>query len=176
MEVDAKDKQRKTKIQFSVPSAVPLQLDPQQVEMIRRRRPTPATLFHLTDHPSPEEEHDHHQWVIGENGVFKPKRVNANVYQPPSLKAVQKMAQAHMKSLGTCRPEEPDDLPGEDSPDLSPVSTSDSQEDQSGRFPGTKINSKGRFAHFLPLSVSHGEKEEEEQEESDKPVRIKKGE
>lgn len=26
------------------------------------------------------------QWVVGENGVLKPKRVNPNVYQPPSLK------------------------------------------------------------------------------------------
>lgn len=26
------------------------------------------------------------QWVVGENGVLKPKRVNPNVYQPPSLR------------------------------------------------------------------------------------------
>ncbi|KAJ7984585.1 hypothetical protein DPEC_G00356310 [Dallia pectoralis] len=86
MEAEAKDKQRKTKIQFSVPSAVPLQLDPRQVEM----------------------------WVIGENGVFKPNRLTSHVYQPPSLKAVQKMAEAHMKSLGLCRPDEPDEILGEE--------------------------------------------------------------
>uniref|UniRef100_A0A8C7FS26 Protein phosphatase 1 regulatory subunit 1B n=1 Tax=Oncorhynchus kisutch TaxID=8019 RepID=A0A8C7FS26_ONCKI len=128
MDADAKDKERKTKIQFSVPSAVPLQLDPRQVEMIRRRRPTPATLFRLTDQPSPEEENDNHQWVIGENGVLT-KNINAHVYQPPSLKAVQRMAQARMKSLGTCGPEETDDFSGEESVDceesldISPVST-----------------------------------------------------
>uniref|UniRef100_A0A3P9KIT2 Protein phosphatase 1 regulatory subunit 1B n=2 Tax=Oryzias latipes TaxID=8090 RepID=A0A3P9KIT2_ORYLA len=47
------DKDEKRKIQFSVPSSVPVQLDPRQ---IRRRRPTPATLFRLTDAASPEED------------------------------------------------------------------------------------------------------------------------
>ncbi|XP_066522165.1 protein phosphatase 1 regulatory subunit 1B-like [Hoplias malabaricus] len=86
------------KIQFSVPSAVPTQLDPRQVEMIRRRRPTPATLFRLTDHPSPEEENPSHQLAICENGGLKSKSVNTAVYQPPSFKAVQKLVEAHMQS------------------------------------------------------------------------------
>ncbi|KAM6951110.1 protein phosphatase 1 regulatory subunit 1B-like [Aplochiton taeniatus] len=77
-------KERRT-IQFSVPSAVPTQLDPGQVEMIRRRRPTPATLFRLTEQPSPEDDGTP-KWVHGENGALKAKRVNASVYQPPSLK------------------------------------------------------------------------------------------
>ncbi|XP_072229457.1 protein phosphatase 1 regulatory subunit 1B-like [Leuresthes tenuis] len=93
------DKDAKRKIQFSVPSSVPLQLDPLQVEMIRRRRPTPATLFRLTDPPSPEEENGPHQWVLGENGALKAKLVHMSAYQPPSLKAVQRMAQAHLSSL-----------------------------------------------------------------------------
>nr|XP_057917103.1 uncharacterized protein LOC131109286 isoform X2 [Doryrhamphus excisus] len=50
---------------------------------IRRRRPTPATLFRLTDHPSPEEDGGS-QWVLGENGALKSKMVTP--YQPPSLK------------------------------------------------------------------------------------------
>lgn len=66
---------------------------------IRRRRPTPATLFRLTDPPSPEEDSGPHQWVLGENGVLKAKLVNTSTYQPPSLKAVQRMAQAHLSSL-----------------------------------------------------------------------------
>ncbi|CAB1454075.1 unnamed protein product [Pleuronectes platessa] len=98
MERDA-DKDARRKIQFSVPSAVPTQLDPRQVEMIRRRRPTPATLFRLTDPSSPDEDCSPHQWVLGENGALKAKLVHANTYQPPSLKAVQRMAQAHMASL-----------------------------------------------------------------------------
>ncbi|KAK1877621.1 Protein phosphatase 1 regulatory subunit 1B, partial [Dissostichus eleginoides] len=53
---------------------------------IRRRRPTPATLFRVADHSSPEDDQSTHQWVVGENGVLKPKRVNPNVYQPPSLR------------------------------------------------------------------------------------------
>uniref|UniRef100_A0A8C2WXG3 Protein phosphatase 1 regulatory subunit 1B n=1 Tax=Cyclopterus lumpus TaxID=8103 RepID=A0A8C2WXG3_CYCLU len=80
------DKDARRKIQFSVPSSVPTQLDPRQVEMIRRRRPTPATLFRLTDPPSPEEEIGPHQWVLGENGALKAKLVHTSTYQPPSLK------------------------------------------------------------------------------------------
>uniref|UniRef100_A0A3B1J795 Protein phosphatase 1 regulatory subunit 1B n=1 Tax=Astyanax mexicanus TaxID=7994 RepID=A0A3B1J795_ASTMX len=86
------------KIQFSVPSAVPTQLDPKQVEMIRRRRPTPATLFRTTDHPSPEEENPGHQLAVCDNGLLMGKRVNTSIYQPPSLTAVQKMVEAHMQS------------------------------------------------------------------------------
>uniref|UniRef100_UPI0037E744FC protein phosphatase 1 regulatory subunit 1B-like n=1 Tax=Semicossyphus pulcher TaxID=241346 RepID=UPI0037E744FC len=93
------DKDARRKIQFSVPSAVPTQLDPRQVEMIRRRRPTPATLFRLTDPPSPEEDIGNHPWVLGENGALKAKLVHASTYQPPSLKAVQRMALAHLSSL-----------------------------------------------------------------------------
>ncbi|XP_005919727.1 protein phosphatase 1 regulatory subunit 1B-like isoform X2 [Astatotilapia calliptera] len=94
------DADARRKIQFSVPSSVPTQLDPRQVEMIRRRRPTPATLFRLTDPPSPEEDSSpHQQWVLGENGALKAKLVHMSTYQPPSLKAVQKMAQAHLSSL-----------------------------------------------------------------------------
>ncbi|XP_044034850.1 protein phosphatase 1 regulatory subunit 1B-like isoform X2 [Siniperca chuatsi] len=90
------DKDARRKIQFSVPSSVPTQLDPRQ---IRRRRPTPATLFRLTDPPSPEEDIGPHQWVLGENGALKAKLVHTSTYQPPSLKAVQRMAQAHLSSL-----------------------------------------------------------------------------
>ncbi|KAM9425843.1 protein phosphatase 1 regulatory subunit 1B-like [Pholidichthys leucotaenia] len=94
------DKEERRKIQFSVPSPLPTQLDPRQVEMIRRRRPTPATLFRLTDPPSPsEEDSSTNQWILGENGALKTKMVRMSTYQPPSLKAVQKMAQAHLSAL-----------------------------------------------------------------------------
>ncbi|XP_037320516.1 protein phosphatase 1 regulatory subunit 1B-like [Pungitius pungitius] len=98
MEPEA-DKDARRKIQFSVPSSGPPQLDPRQVEMIRRRRPTPATLFRLTDPPSPEEDIGPHQWVLGENGALKAKLVHASTYEPPSLKAVQRMALAHLASM-----------------------------------------------------------------------------
>ncbi|XP_017578261.1 protein phosphatase 1 regulatory subunit 1B isoform X2 [Pygocentrus nattereri] len=87
-DVPVEPKERK-KIQFAVPSTAPTQLDPRQVEMIRRRRPTPATLFRVADQTSPEDDNSTHQWVVGENGVLKPKRVNPSVYQPPSLKDSQ---------------------------------------------------------------------------------------
>ncbi|XP_067267614.1 protein phosphatase 1 regulatory subunit 1B isoform X2 [Chanodichthys erythropterus] len=87
------------KIHFAVPATEPTQLDPRQVEMIRRRRPTPATLFKVADQTSPEDDITSHQWVVGENGVLKPKRINPNIYQPPSLKAVQQMAEAQMQKL-----------------------------------------------------------------------------
>ncbi|XP_035853340.1 protein phosphatase 1 regulatory subunit 1B-like isoform X2 [Sander lucioperca] len=83
------DKDARRKIQFSVPSSVPTQLDPRQVEMIRRRRPTPATLFRLTEPPSPEEDIGPHQWVLGENGALKANLVHTSTYQPPSLKGAE---------------------------------------------------------------------------------------
>ncbi|KAK1794433.1 hypothetical protein P4O66_011306 [Electrophorus voltai] len=83
--MDGEAKERR-KIQFSVPSAAPSQLDPRQVELIRRRRPTPATLFRLTDHMSPEEDSSCQQLAVCENGVLKPEKDNTAIYQPPSLK------------------------------------------------------------------------------------------
>lgn len=105
---DDDDDDERKKIQFSVPS-VPPQLDPRQVEMIRRRRPTPATLFRLTDPPSPDE--DQQQWMLTENGVLKSKLV---AYQPPSLKVVQKMAQAHLACLPSMDQDDSDDEVGKD--------------------------------------------------------------
>uniref|UniRef100_A0A8D3D3A7 Protein phosphatase 1 regulatory subunit 1B n=1 Tax=Scophthalmus maximus TaxID=52904 RepID=A0A8D3D3A7_SCOMX len=92
------DKDERRKIQFSVPSSVPTQLDPRQVEMIRRRRPTPATLFRLTDPPSPEEDCSPHQWVLGENGALRAKLVHASTYQPPSLKGISLQAAQIMRT------------------------------------------------------------------------------
>ncbi|MCJ8738205.1 hypothetical protein PDJAM_G00032830 [Pangasius djambal] len=89
------------KIQFSVPSAGSIQLDPRQLEMIRRRRPTPAMLFRMTDHPSPEEENLSFPLFVCENGVSKSQNLDTAIYQPPSLKAVQKMARAHINSSDT---------------------------------------------------------------------------
>lgn len=83
--MDPKDRK---KIQFSVP-APPSQLDPRQVEMIRRRRPTPAMLFRVSEHSSPEEEASPHQRTSGEGHHPKSKRPNPCAYTPPSLKAVQ---------------------------------------------------------------------------------------
>uniref|UniRef100_A0AAQ4PMX6 Protein phosphatase 1 regulatory subunit 1B n=1 Tax=Gasterosteus aculeatus aculeatus TaxID=481459 RepID=A0AAQ4PMX6_GASAC len=129
-EGDEEPKERK-KIHFAVPTTVATNLDPRQVEMIRRRRPTPATLFRVADQSSPDDDQSTHQvkWVVGENGVLKPKRVNPNVYQPPSLRAVQKMAEAHMQHLGVYPPvedpcegeEDGDHWQGEEGEDTSPI-------------------------------------------------------
>ncbi|XP_053119273.1 protein phosphatase 1 regulatory subunit 1B isoform X2 [Hemicordylus capensis] len=90
---DPKDRK---KIQFSVP-APPGQLDPRAVEMIRRRRPTPALLFQLSE-TSPEDEASPYQRALGEGYHLKNKRNAPCVYTPPSLKAVQRLAQSHMES------------------------------------------------------------------------------
>ncbi|XP_057681794.1 protein phosphatase 1 regulatory subunit 1B-like [Corythoichthys intestinalis] len=130
VEREAEDNDAKRKIQFSVPSAVPIQLDPRQVELIRRRRPTPATLFRLTDPPSPEDDSGCHQWLAGENRVLKTKTVNntSSTYQPPSLKAVQRMAQAHLSSIDMNSVDQDDPPSGEEEEDVkSPQLDSDTQ-------------------------------------------------
>ncbi|TNN54489.1 Protein phosphatase 1 regulatory subunit 1B [Liparis tanakae] len=80
------DKDARRKIQFSVPCAVPTQLDPLQVEM----------------------------WVLGENGALKAKLVHTATYQPPSLKAVQRMALAHLASLDTSAVDKEEPSSGEE--------------------------------------------------------------
>ncbi|KAM4536200.1 protein phosphatase 1 regulatory subunit 1B isoform 1-T1 [Fundulus diaphanus] len=162
-EVDGEHKERK-KIQFAVPASAPTNLDPRQVEMIRRRRPTPATLFRVADQ-SPEDDQSTHQvkWVVGENGVLKPKRVNQNVYQPPSLKAVQKMAEAQMQKLGVYPLEDPcegdeeeDHWEGEEA---SPAKAADHQETvTTERFSSVKEATKEK-------ETAQEEDEEEEDEE-----------
>ncbi|NWV42597.1 PPR1B phosphatase, partial [Grantiella picta] len=79
------DPKERKKIQFSVP-APPSNLDPRAVEMIRRRRPTPAMLFQLSEHSSPEDESLPYQRSSGEGCLLKPKRTNPCAYTPPSLK------------------------------------------------------------------------------------------
>uniref|UniRef100_A0A8C0W377 Protein phosphatase 1 regulatory subunit 1B n=1 Tax=Castor canadensis TaxID=51338 RepID=A0A8C0W377_CASCN len=104
--MDPKDRK---KIQFSVP-APPSQLDPRQVEMIRRRRPTPAMLFRLSEHSSPEEEASPHQRASGEGHHVKSKRPNPCAYTPPSLKAVQRIAESHLQTISNQASEEEDEL------------------------------------------------------------------
>ncbi|XP_071384523.1 protein phosphatase 1 regulatory subunit 1B-like [Centroberyx affinis] len=167
------------RIQFSVPSAVPTQLDPRQVEMIRRRRPTPATLFRLTDPPSPEEEGGPHQWVLGENGALKAKLVNTSVYQPPSLKAVQRMAQAHLPTLGmgscgSVEKEEPSSgEEGEEGVEESRRTASATEESRPFRDKSGLLDASSRYA---VLSHHHREEEEEEEEEEAEETEERKGE
>ncbi|NWS81327.1 PPR1B phosphatase, partial [Toxostoma redivivum] len=105
------DPKERKKIQFSVP-APPSNLDPRAVEMIRRRRPTPAMLFQLSEHSSPEDENLPYQRSSGEGCLLKPKRTNPCAYTPPSLKAVQRIVQSHLESGmggGDSSDGEPDD-------------------------------------------------------------------
>ncbi|KAI4821890.1 hypothetical protein KUCAC02_007464, partial [Chaenocephalus aceratus] len=142
MSSDDEDEPRRGRSNFNMPRLCALQLDPRQVEMIRRRRPTPATLFRVADQSSPEDDQSTHQWVVGENGVLKPKRVNPNVYQPPSLKAVQKMAEAHMQHLGIYPPledpcegeEEDNDWQGEDTSPTQAADHTETTTEQSDKF------------------------------------------
>ncbi|NXC34593.1 PPR1B phosphatase, partial [Campylorhamphus procurvoides] len=93
------DPKERRKIQFSVP-APPSQLDPRAVEMIRRRRPTPAMLFQLSEHSSPEDENLPYQRSSGEGCLLKPKRTNPCAYTPPSLKGAGMMGGKEMGMVG----------------------------------------------------------------------------
>ncbi|XP_019405835.1 PREDICTED: protein phosphatase 1 regulatory subunit 1B isoform X2 [Crocodylus porosus] len=107
--MDPKDRK---KIQFSVP-APPSQLDPRAVEMIRRRRPTPAMLFQLSEHSSPEEESSPYQRAMGEGHLHKTKRSNPCTYTPPSLKAVQRIVQSHLENNSNLQDGDHDSSDGE---------------------------------------------------------------
>ncbi|KAK2866078.1 hypothetical protein Q7C36_002134 [Tachysurus vachellii] len=150
------------KIQFSVPSAGPIQLDPRQVEMIRRRRPTPATLFRMTDHPSPEEESPSIPMFVSENGVSKPKNTDAAIYQPPSLKAVQKMAQAHIKSPDTPSSESSDN---EDASSTSPIGPPDETKSEISEHPSSSGGLREVEADHLRAEIPENWEREEEGEE-----------
>ncbi|KAF3853666.1 hypothetical protein F7725_014354 [Dissostichus mawsoni] len=164
MEPEA-DKDARRKIQFSVPSSVPTQLDPRQVEMIRRRRPTPATLFRLTDPPSPEEDID--PWVLGENGALKAKLVHTTTYQPPSLKAVQRMALAHLASLDMTSVDKEDSSSGEEEEERekksqqSPSATDPREKSQSLRDQCAQLDS---LTETADLSLHRSDEEEEKGE------------
>ncbi|XP_071066741.1 protein phosphatase 1 regulatory subunit 1B isoform X2 [Dasypus novemcinctus] len=56
-------------------------------------------LFRLSEHSSPEEEASPHQRASGEGHHLKSKRPNPCAYTPPSLKAVQRIAESHLQSI-----------------------------------------------------------------------------
>uniref|UniRef100_A0A672MC25 Protein phosphatase 1 regulatory subunit 1B n=1 Tax=Sinocyclocheilus grahami TaxID=75366 RepID=A0A672MC25_SINGR len=139
------------KIQFAVPATEPTQLDPRQVEM---KHYTPATLFQCF---SLCRFINTHKWVVGENGVLKPKRINPNIYQPPSLKAVQQMAEAHMQKLGVYRHVEE-----EGGEELSSSCIPDSQEQR-----GMAEYQPGMRKAGATAPTDEEEEEEEEEVEAD---------
>lgn len=95
------ERKDRKKIHFAV-SAPPTQLDARSVEMIRRRRPTPATLFRVPGDPvSPEEDSSPFQRSVAEGHPLKSKRPGPCNYVPPSLKAVQRIVQSHLESISS---------------------------------------------------------------------------
>ncbi|XP_010187162.1 PREDICTED: protein phosphatase 1 regulatory subunit 1B, partial [Mesitornis unicolor] len=104
--MDPKDRK---KIQFSVP-APPSQLDPRAVEMIRRRRPTPAMLFQLSEHSSPEDESLPYQVSCPSAPSACSARSWVLMLMPPP--AMQRIVQSHLESGlsgGDSSDGEPDD-------------------------------------------------------------------
>ncbi|XP_051273336.1 protein phosphatase 1 regulatory subunit 1B [Dicentrarchus labrax] len=165
------DKDARRKIQFSVPSSVPTQLDPRQVEMIRRRRPTPATLFRLTDPPSPEEDIGPHQWVLGENRALKAKLVHASTYQPPSLKAVQRMAQAHLSSLDMSSVDKEEPSSGEEEEEREKEiqqTASDTNLREESKPVRDQCAPPASFTGSADLSSHHGDEEEAKERDEGK--------
>ncbi|XP_075767380.1 protein phosphatase 1 regulatory subunit 1B isoform X2 [Pelodiscus sinensis] len=129
--MDPKDRK---KIQFSVP-APPSQLDPRAVEMIRRRRPTPAMLFQMSEHSSPEEEYSPYQRTLGEGHLLKTKRTNPCAYTPPSLKAMQRIVQSHLEAGSGLEDEEAAEE-GDSSEEEAEDSKSCDPEDADTEIPG----------------------------------------
>ncbi|XP_062865322.1 protein phosphatase 1 regulatory subunit 1B [Trichomycterus rosablanca] len=164
----------KKKIHFDVPSAAPTQLDPRQVEMIRRRRPTPATLFKVADQPSPEDDYTTNQWVVGENGILRAKRVNPNIYQPPPLKAVQEMAEAYMQRLGVYphveeEGEEVVEPQEQEEPELTSSQEEKNTSDESNKPPtGKRTEEEEGKEEEKEEDEDKEEKEEEDEEDKDK--------
>ncbi|XP_030076980.1 protein phosphatase 1 regulatory subunit 1B [Microcaecilia unicolor] len=120
--MESKDRK---KIHFAMP-APPSQLDPGAVEMIRRRRPTPATLFRVSDPSSPEEESSPCQRALGDSYLLKTKRPNPRAYNPPSLQAVQRIVQSHIRSISSLADSNlPEDGPDNGDSDLEEEDSSE---------------------------------------------------
>ncbi|XP_037547007.1 protein phosphatase 1 regulatory subunit 1B [Nematolebias whitei] len=167
------DREERRKIQFSVPSPVPLQLDPRQVELIRRRRPTPATLFRLTDPPSPEEDSGPHQWLLGENGALKNKLVHMSTYQPPSLKEVQMMAQAHLSSLDSNSAGREEPSSGEEEEQHDDEEEEEKQQTASATCDSREERKPLRDPHDAPVSSPAGAEVTRRHDDQDKATRRK---
>ncbi|XP_078737722.1 uncharacterized protein LOC144951367 isoform X2 [Lampetra fluviatilis] len=145
-------KSPKKKLQFEVPSKqLHGHLDPRSSEQLRKRRPTPATLFLLNDQTSPDDDRDgeHGEGAEGRLGHSPRKGGHHSSYTPPTMSQMQTLVELHLHAT-----EEEDEEDLDDDED----DRSAGGEDDNGASGGDGHHAS-LILHVPPGAVApHGEK------------------
>ncbi|XP_032831418.2 uncharacterized protein LOC116954755 isoform X1 [Petromyzon marinus] len=147
-------KSPKKKLQFEVPSKqLHGHLDPRSSEQLRKRRPTPATLFLLNDQTSPDDDRDgeHGEGTEGRLGHSPRKGGHHSSYTPPTMSQMQTLVELHLHAT-----EEEDE---EDLEDNEDERSADGEDDDGAGGGGGDGHRASLVLHVPPGPVApHGEK------------------